>query len=112
MPRPRIGRQPSRSHATCHIVRSPFGDERLQVLLGGLLLALTAAIYWQVGRFGFLVFDDPGYVSENPHVLAGLTSSGIRWAFAGSHDANWIPFTWLSLMADATFDALGPGATT
>ena len=60
------------------------------------------AVYWQVYRFGFLVFDDPAYVSENRHVLAGLTTSGIRWAFTTVHDSNWIPLTWLSLMADAS----------
>jgi protein O-mannosyl-transferase len=79
------------------------GDEQLQALLGGLLLALTVTVYWQVSGFGFLVFDDPAYVSENRQVLAGLNGAGLRWAWTGFHDANWIPLTWLSLMADATF---------
>jgi protein O-mannosyl-transferase len=48
-------------------------------------------------------------VSENRQVLTGLSSSGFRWAFAGFHDANWIPLTWLSLMADATFYGARPG---
>jgi cytochrome c-type biogenesis protein CcmH/NrfG len=70
--------------------------------LAAILVAATVALYGQVYRFGFLVFDDPAYVSENRQVLAGLTTGGIRWAFTTIHDSNWIPLTWLSLMADAS----------
>ncbi len=70
--------------------------------MAAILVAATAAVYGQVYRFDFLVFDDPAYVSENRHVLAGLTTGGIRWAFTTIHDSNWIPLTWLSLMADAS----------
>jgi tetratricopeptide (TPR) repeat protein len=42
-------------------------------------------------------------------VLAGLKLDGIRWAFATFQDANWIPLTWLSLMADATLYGPRPG---
>jgi Tfp pilus assembly protein PilF len=77
--------------------------------LGALLVAVTSAVYWPVCRFEFLVFDDPAYVTENAHVLAGLTLGGIRWAFATFRDANWIPLTWLSLMVDATMYGPRPG---
>jgi len=61
--------------------------------VAAILVAATAAVYGQVYRFDFLVFDDPAYVSENRHVLAGLTTGGIRWAFTTIHDSNWIPLT-------------------
>ncbi len=70
--------------------------------MAAILVAATVAVYGQVYQFDFLVFDDPAYVLENRHVLAGLTTGGIRWAFTTVHDSNWIPLTWLSLMADAS----------
>src|SRR5213592_3335433 len=73
-----------------------------------LLLALAAAaVFGQARRFEFLAYDDPGYVSENPRVLEGLTASGAAWAFRTGHLSNWHPLTWLSLMLDA--ELFGPG---
>ena len=58
-------------------------------------------IYGQTGRFDFINFDDPDYVSGNVHVQQGLTLEGIAWAFhADERTANWHPLTWLSLMLD------------
>lgn len=70
--------------------------------LGAGIIALTLGVYWQVGHFGFIVFDDPAYVTENRQVLAGLNLHGICWAFTTIHDANWIPLTWISLMLDTS----------
>jgi tetratricopeptide (TPR) repeat protein len=67
-----------------------------------LLAALTLAVYGRAVGFGFVVFDDPRYVTDNFHVLSGLSLSGIRWACTTFHDCNWIPLTWISLMLDAT----------
>ncbi|HEV8002956.1 MAG TPA: tetratricopeptide repeat protein [Planctomycetaceae bacterium] len=75
---------------------------RAEVGLGLLLVALTLAVYARTIRYGFVVFDDPRYVTENFHVLDGLTVRGLRWAFTRVHDSNWIPLTWISLMLDAT----------
>jgi hypothetical protein len=82
---------------------------RREIGLGGLLVAATLAVYWQVGWFGFLVFDDPAYVTENSQVLAGLNANSLGWAFATFHDGNWIPLTWLSLLTDATLFGAWPG---
>jgi protein O-mannosyl-transferase len=75
---------------------------RSQLGLSVLLIALTLAVYARALRFGFVVFDDPRYVTDNFHVLSGLSLRGIRWAFSTFHDCNWIPLTWVSLMLDAT----------
>jgi len=72
------------------------------------LAVATVAVYWPVGGYGFTNFDDPGYVSENPHVLAGLTWEGVRWAFTNAQEANWHPLTWLSHMLDCQL--FGPSA--
>ena len=66
-----------------------------------LVLALTTlAVYWPVGGFDFVNFDDPAYVSKNQHVLSGLTASNIKWAFTEFTSSNWHPMTWLSHMVD------------
>ncbi len=47
----------------------------------------------------FVDYDDQQYVTDNPRVQAGLTWTGLVWAF-GFHAANWHPLAWLSHMAD------------
>jgi Tfp pilus assembly protein PilF len=73
-----------------------------------LLIAVSVAIYARVAGFGFINLDDPAYVSENPHVLNGLTGDGIAWAFTTTAQANWHPLTWLSLELDATAGGPSP----
>src|SRR5450631_4462538 len=68
-----------------------------------ILVAATFAVFWPVTRCDFLNYDDPDYFSTNPHVLSGLTSANIIWAFTTGHAGNWHPLTWLSLMMDAQF---------
>lgn len=70
-------------------------------IIGLSLFAATIATYWPVTHHDFIVYDDPIYVTENPHVRAGLTWRGITWAFSTSHGGNWHPLVWLSLMLDS-----------
>jgi protein O-mannosyl-transferase len=68
-----------------------------------LILALiTLALYFPALDHGFVEYDDQQYVTDNPHVQAGLTWRGFVWAF-GFHAGNWHPLAWLSHMADAQF---------
>jgi protein O-mannosyl-transferase len=64
------------------------------------LAVSTLLVFWQVRNFDFINYDDKTYVSENPHVLNGLTAADIIWAFKAVDAANWHPITWLSLMLD------------
>jgi len=73
------------------------------------LLALVAAIFTQMRTHAFVHFDDPIYVTDNPHVRAGLTLDGIRWAMT-SLDFNWHPVTWITHMLDVTLFGIEPGA--
>ena len=76
-----------------------------------LLLALTTlVVFLPAGRFSFLNYDDNDYVADNPHVNAGLTPAGVKWAFTAFHAGNWHPLTWISHMADCTLFGLNPGA--
>ena len=65
----------------------------------GLVLAVFA-VYWRVGGFEFINFDDPDYVTENNAVKNGLTAGGIVWAFTHFYASNWHPLTWISHMLD------------
>ncbi len=82
---------------------------RVVAFLSVLLAAGTAAVYAPALRNGFVNLDDPDYVTRNPHVLAGLTGPGIRWAFGSSYpSSNWHPLTWISHMADVQLYGTNP----
>ncbi len=72
-------------------------------------MLVCAAVYWPVGLADFLSVDDHEYVSQNQTVQAGLTASGLRWAFDGVHVANYHPLTWLSHMLDNQLFGPKPG---
>jgi hypothetical protein len=57
---------------------------------------LVAGIFLPAVTHDFITYDDPAYVTENPHVAAGLTWAGARWAFRSTEASNWHPLTWLS----------------
>jgi protein O-mannosyl-transferase len=76
-----------------------------------LILALgTLLLYLPVWNYGFLVYDDQLYVTENWRVQAGLTGENIKWSFTTLHASNWHPLTWLSHMLDCQLFGLNPGA--
>ncbi len=77
-------------------------------LISGLLVLAVFATYLPVIFLGFVNYDDPPYVTENPWVPKGLTAAGIKWAFTHAHSANWHPLTWLSHMLDVQFYGLHP----
>ena len=64
------------------------------------LILVTVAVFWQVGSFDFVRYDDDKYVTENRHVQPGLTRDGLAWAFLSVYANNWHPLTWLSHMLD------------
>lgn len=70
-------------------------------LVSLVLVAATVAAYSPIAGNDFVSFDDTSYVTDNPHVLGGLTIDGLKWAFTTGHASNWHPLTWLSLMLDA-----------
>jgi Flp pilus assembly protein TadD len=78
----------------------------LLLLLGLSLLTLTA--YLPALRNGFVNYDDPQYVLENPHVRQGLSVAGLRWALGAEVAANWHPLTLLSHMLDVELFGLNP----
>jgi hypothetical protein len=66
------------------------------------LAVLTAATFAAVVGNDFIVLDDQAYVTENPHVVSGLTGDGVRWALRAYYCGHWHPLTWISHMADVS----------
>jgi tetratricopeptide (TPR) repeat protein len=73
------------------------------------LIGLVVALYGHLWQCDFIDFDDNTHVFENTHVAAGLSWSGIVWAFTEIHGGQWIPLTWISHMADVTLFGMEPG---
>jgi protein O-mannosyl-transferase len=76
-----------------------------------LLAAVTLGAYWPVVGHDFINYDDPLYVTDNPHVQAGLTTEGMAWAFGRvtGEGTYWHPLTWLSHMLDCQLFGLKAG---
>ena len=72
------------------------------------LAVVTLLIYLPVLHNGFVNYDDPDYITNNPHVQAGLTWPGIVWAFRSTEASNWHPLTWISHMADCQLFGVNP----
>ena len=73
---------------------------RLQVILAALLGFAALSAYLPAFPLQFTNYDDPSYVTDNLHVLRGVTGQGIVWAFTNATTGNWHPLTWLSYMLD------------
>jgi hypothetical protein len=68
--------------------------------LAVVLALATILAYARVAGHDFTSFDDDVYVTKNAHVRAGLTWTGVVWAFTTGDASNWHPLTWLSHMLD------------
>ena len=79
-------------------------------MITAVLVLVTLDVYAQVGHHQFLNFDDNVCVTENPHVVGGLSRSDISWAFTSFDYIYWQPVTWLSHMAVVQIYGMDPGA--
>lgn len=75
-----------------------------------LLAVLTVVSFWEVSQHQFVNYDDTDYVTQNPHVQAGVTREGLGWAFGRLHGEQtyWHPLTWVSHMLDCQLFGLRP----
>jgi tetratricopeptide (TPR) repeat protein len=74
-----------------------------------LLLAAIFGVYAQSRQFAFVNYDDPDYVTNNPHVRQGITADGALWALTSTEAANWFPVTRLSHMLDVQLFGMDAG---
>jgi Flp pilus assembly protein TadD len=72
-----------------------------------LLIAVTLTFIPAIHN-GFVDFDDPLYILENPRVQSGFDWQGVKWAFTTGYAANWHPITWLSHLIDCQLFKLRP----
>lgn len=82
---------------------------RREVVICFVLVAAVLAIYLQTLGHDFINYDDPLYVTENPHVQRGVTWRGIAWALTSGDASNWHPLTWVSHMIDCGLYGPVPG---
>ena len=68
----------------------------------------TLVVWNPVTQHPFVNYDDDRYVTENPHVRAGLTAATVRWALTSTDQANWHPLAWLSHALDCQLFGLNP----
>jgi tetratricopeptide (TPR) repeat protein len=67
---------------------------------GGILAIAVVAIYAPVASYGFLIYEDGAYVSDNPLVVGGLSVQALGAAVTSFRAAVWLPATWVSHMLD------------
>ena len=70
----------------------------LRITIGLVLALATFAVYAQVLGHQFVTYDDPTFVSQNPHVYTGLSDPNFKWDFStlNGDTAYYHPLTWLS----------------
>ena len=99
--------QPQKSPAAA---AHPASIDARDWLIALAIVVAAVSLYLDVRHHEFVNYDDPYYVTENSHVLHGLSASGIGWAFTTFEDGNWFPLTWMSHMADVSLWGLRPGS--
>ena len=78
-------------------------------LITALLVLVTIGLYCPVTGFDFVNYDDPAFVTANPHIQGGLNWEGVKWAFCNTTQAvYWAPLTWLSHMLVCQCFGLNP----
>jgi Flp pilus assembly protein TadD len=92
----------------CQVESNQIKDNHYPTVIIIFLIAITLISYWSVQQFEFVNYDDDIYVTENIHVLSGITKETVIWAFTTFHASNWHPLTWLSLLFDYEFYWLNP----
>lgn len=81
---------------------------RSPLVLGGALALLTVLAFLPALANGFVLLDDPLYVTANTKVRQGITYDGLVWALTANVANNWHPLTVLSHMLDVEVFGLAP----
>ncbi len=82
----------------------------IDLALAATLVLATLVVYAPVRDFGFVNFDDPGYVAAKPEVQRGLDRTSALWALTTTDRASWSPVTWLSYLLDVELFGVDAGA--
>jgi Flp pilus assembly protein TadD len=82
---------------------------RASLILCAILGLLIFAVFWPVGKFGFVDYDDQQYVANNRAIQGKFSQQQVLWAFE-FHASNWHPLTWISHLLDVQFFGMNAGA--
>jgi tetratricopeptide (TPR) repeat protein len=75
--------------------------------LAVLVAVMTFLLYLPALRGEFLIWDDPGYVVNNPHIHS-IDRGLLSWAFTDMSTGFWLPATWISYAFDYRLWGLDP----
>lgn len=99
---------------TRDVTRSDFSPEqnnyRLVLWIAFALGVVTFVVYLRTLHNGFITYDDPDYITNNPLVRRGLAWHGIAQAFKTFDQGNWFPLEWISLMGSSEVFGMNPAA--
>jgi tetratricopeptide (TPR) repeat protein len=87
--------------------KTQISNQTIWICIG--LVAINLFAFASVRNNDFINYDDPQYVSENPHIAQGLTWQAVSWAFTSGYAFNWHPLTWISHLLDIQFHGLNAG---
>ena len=85
-----------------------FRTRQRELIICILLFTAVLGVYGQAANHDFISLDDELHIINNPHVRAGITIQGIKWALTTFYAGNWQPLTWISHMLDCQLYALNP----
>jgi tetratricopeptide (TPR) repeat protein len=68
---------------------------------------ITFLVYLGSLQNGFVNWDDPAYIYENPHIRS-FDPALVRWAFLDFYASNWHPLAWISHAMDVAVWGLNP----
>jgi protein O-mannosyl-transferase len=100
--------RPRAAVAAARAARAGEPSSRVRALSLAVLAGATFAAFAGVLRNGWVLVDDPDYVTQNPYVTSGLTLRGLLWFLHAPHGGNWHPLTSLSHMLDVQWFGLAP----
>ncbi|MEZ4684638.1 MAG: hypothetical protein R3B47_00770 [Bacteroidia bacterium] len=91
-------------------IKADHSTRQQQWLIFGAILILTLAVFLPSLNHGFVNWDDPTAVQENPLIQQGLSMEMVKTAFSGYTLALYYPVTQLSYALDVSLFGMDPGA--
>lgn len=88
--------------------RTGSGSSRRRLWLALAIAALTFVVFSATLRNGFVSYDDPSQITDNPRLRAGVGAAGLGWAFTSFEFGNWHPLTWIVQLLTAQVFGLNP----
>src|SRR4051794_9535620 len=68
---------------------------RYTIAISAALIILPLLVFGRSYFNGYIDFDDPSYVTNNPVVQRGLTWEGVKYAFTAIRPYYFQPLVWL-----------------